>query len=213
MPARAIGFLCSLLVLALLSNACSLVGGGDNDVEPTAEASPAPVAAGPSPEQAALARYVETTLQKGFVPDCGQAEPQRDAGKICAVFRGERGNQKAYAMGPIAAEGTQWAILEQRADTWEVVHTPAITRETSGVPGVPWPLRLNTDVVVAGVDPCLNVREGPSINAPAPDCLRPGTRIQLSAGPTDADGRQWWQISGRAGWVTSDFLRYPDAAQ
>jgi hypothetical protein len=27
------------------------------------------------------------------------------------------------------------------------------------------------------------------------------------------DGINWWQLSGRTGWVSADYLRYPDAAQ
>jgi len=40
-----------------------------------------------------------------------------------------------------------------------------------------------------------------------------GTRIKLTAGPTNADNLIWWQVEGRTGWVAADYLRYPDAAQ
>ena len=47
----------------------------------------------------------------------------------------------------------------------------------------------------------------------AVDSLCDGARIRLGAGPANADNFQWWQVAGRTGWVVSDYLRYPDAAQ
>lgn len=171
--------------------------------------------AGSGPAEQALARYVEATLGKQFKEDCGTADPAADVGKICSIFRGERGTERAYILGPTFSEPIQWAFLQQSGGQWNVVHTPAITRDNSAVPGVPWPLRIGVDVVVVapGSPPCLNVREGPALNQRAVDCIGHGTRIRLSAGPTAADNYQWWQVEGRTGWVVSDYLRYPDAAQ
>jgi hypothetical protein len=45
----------------------------------------------------------------------------------------------------------------------------------------------------------------------AVDCIRDGTRIKLSAGPTEGDRIIWYQVEGRTGWVSADYLRYPDA--
>jgi hypothetical protein len=57
------------------------------------------------------------------------------------------------------------------------------------------------------------VREGPSLNQKAVDCIKDGTKVRLVAGPSAADGIQWWQVEGRTGWISGDYLRYPDAAQ
>jgi hypothetical protein len=96
---------------------------------------------------------------------------------------------------------------------WTLASAQNLTPDVAAVPGIPWPLRTGVDVVVAGANPCVNVREGPSLNQRAVDCIRDGTVIRLAAGPTAADNIQWWQVSGRTGWVSGDFLRYPDAAQ
>jgi hypothetical protein len=202
--------------LLLLLAACG-GGGNDNAAKPTPEATATPAGSGPAEQ--ALARYVETTLNKPYLEDCAKADTTRDVGKVCSVFRGERNNQRAYALGNTFSEGTQWAILEERNGQWNVVHTPAITRDNASVPGIPWPLRTGVDVVVVGVGGCgtvgsgLNVREGPALNQRAVDCVSEGTVVQLASGPAPGDNLQWWQLAGRSGWVAADFLRYPDAAQ
>jgi hypothetical protein len=201
-----ISALVALVVLALV--AC---GGDDTPAEPTPEPEPTQVGSGPAEQ--ALARYVESTLGKGFVEDCSTATAERDGGKICSTYRGERSGARAYVLGGTFSEGTQWAILEERNGQWSVVHAPTITPDNRGVPGIPWPLTLNVDVVVTGAAPCVNVREGPALAQRAVDSLCDGTTIRLGAGPATADNFQWWQVAGRTGWVVSDYLRYPDAAQ
>jgi hypothetical protein len=104
-------------------------------------------------------------------------------------------------------------ILEDRGGQWAVASTTILNADTAAVPGIPWPLRTGVDVVVAGGKPCLNVREGPGLNQRAVDCLADGTRLRLATGPVALDNINWWQIEGRAGWVSGDYLRYPDAAQ
>jgi hypothetical protein len=206
-----------VLVVFLVAVAVVLLAGGDDgdgtsaSNEPVETATPETPGSGP-PEQA-LARYVQTTLGKEFIEDCSKAQAATDAGKVCSIFRGERGNQRAYILGAVAAEPTQWAIMENQGGNWQMVFSPAITRDNSAVPGVPWPLRTGADVVVVGAAPCVNVRVGPAIAQPAVDCIADGTRIRLTSGPTPADNFQWWQVEGRTGWIVSDYLRYPDAAQ
>ena len=194
--------------ILMLSLAC---GGGGDDAPPTPVPTPAPEFSGPAEQ--ALARYVETTLMKGFVEDCTKADSQNDAGKICSTFRGEREGVRAYALGQTFSEGIEWAFVGQNAGQWAVVHTVKLTPDNRGVPGIPWPLRSGVDLVVVGADPCVNVREGPSIQQRAVDSICDGTRIQLGGGPAMGDGFQWWQLAGRTGWVVADYLRYPDAAQ
>ena len=201
-------------LVAVIALTCATGSGSDSEGPSRTQATPTATrgpAAG-SPEQA-LARYVET-LGKGYVEDCGRADAGRDAGKFCSIFRGEREGKRAYILGLVASEPAQWAILEQQSGEWKVVYAPKITFDTSGVPGIPWPLKTGVEVVVVTKpDPCLNVREGPSLNQAAVDCINDGTRIKLAAGPVEADDFQWWQVEGRTGWVAADYLRYPDAAQ
>jgi hypothetical protein len=198
----------AVALVALVIIAC---GGDDTPPEPTPEPEPTQVGSGPAEQ--ALARYVETSLGKGFVEDCTTATVESDTGKICSTYRGERNGQRAYALGTTFSEGSRWAFLEERNGQWSVVHTPAITADNRGVPGIPWPLTLNVDVVVTGAVPCVNVREGPALAQRAVDSLCDGTVIRLGAGPASADNFQWWQVAGRTGWVVADYLRYPDAAQ
>lgn len=161
----------------------------------------------------AVSAAVTRLLAKPLIEDCTRADPGRDAGKLCATARGEREGRRAYAVGPIAAQPSHWFIVENQGGQWVVSQTVSLTPDNTGVPGVPWPLKLGTDVVVVGANPCVNVREGPGLNQKAIDCIRDGTRIRLAAGPTNADNIIWWQVEGRTGWVSADYLRFPDAAQ
>ena len=162
---------------------------------------------------AAVAASVQQLLAKPLIEDCTKADPGRDAGKLCATAKGDREGRRAYAVGPIAAQPTHWFIVEPQGNQWVVAQTISLTPDNAGVPGVPWPLKVGADVVVVGANPCVNVREGPGLNQKAVDCIRDGTRIKLTAGPTNADNIIWWQVEGRTGWVSADYLRYPDAAQ
>jgi len=202
------------LIFALLPALFLACGGGGGDSnDPTPEPSPTQAASGPAEQ--ALARYVETTLQRQFVEDCTKADVAKDTNKICATFRGERANQRAYVVGPTFSEPTQWVILEDKGGgQWAAAGTTLLNADAAAVPGIPWPLRTGTDLIVVGVKPdCLNVREGPALNQKAVDCIAEGAKIRLSAGPLLADNINWWQVEGRSGWVSGDYLRYPDAAQ
>jgi hypothetical protein len=195
-------------LVASLAIACS--GGSDKKTDAAPEATQA---ASGDPAVQALSKHVETTMGKQFVEDCSKAQAGQDTGKICSFMKGERGNQRAYTLGMVASEPSQWAILELQGTEWKVAYTQPITRDNSGVPGVPWPLKPGAEVVVAGAAPCVNVREGPALNQKAVDCIRDGTKIKLAAGPAAVDNINWWQVDGRSGWVAGDFLRYADAAQ
>ena len=203
-----VSFIAPLLALALV--AC---GGGGGNGPPAPTPGPTATPQGSGAVEQALGRYVDTTLAKPFLEDCTKADAQRDGGKICAAFRGERGNLRAYVLGATFSEGNQWAILEQRNGQWTVVYSQQLTADNAGVPGIPWPLAPGADVIIAGADPCLNVREGPSLTQKAVDCIKNGTKIKVASGPAAGDGIQWWQVAGRSGWVAADYLRYTDAAQ
>jgi len=207
-----------LVVVAVIALFVVMVCGGEgsNDSasgrEPTPAATEQPQAQGNVEE--VLAAFVRTNMNAEYAGDCSQAQTVQSAGKVCSIKRGERDNVQAYVLGLALSEPTQWALLEQRSGSWQVVYAPKITPDTRVVPGIPWPLRVGAEVVVIGTGACLNVRTEPRI-APgnAVDCVADGTRIRLASGPVDMDGIQWWQVEGRSGWVASDYLRYPDATQ
>jgi hypothetical protein len=200
---------CAAAFIALIAAACG--GGGNKKAESTPEVTQAPTDSGP---EQAIAGYVQDTLQREFVADCSKADANNDKDKICASLQGERNNYRAYKIGPTFGDPTQWVIVENKAAKWAVLTTTAITSDIALLPGIPWPLQLGVDLIVtAQPDPCLNVHEGPGLQQKAVDCIANGTKIRLVAGPSPADGINWWQVEGRTGWVAGDYLRYPDAAQ
>ncbi len=194
-----------LLILALVA-AC---GGGKKAPPDTPTAVPTATPDTAVPETS-LATYVQTTLKMEYAGDCAQADPQA-TDKLCSTFKGERQDMRAYVLNQGVTQGFQWAILSQQNGTWSVISTQKITPDNAAVPGIPWPLAVGAQVVVAGTGNCLNVHEGPGLDQAAVDCINDGATITLSAGPTLTADYEWWQIEGRTGWVVSDYLRYPDA--
>jgi len=220
----------AILLVAIVIVAFAFFGKSDDKTkqpavvaQPTAVAQPDGQAAVPGATGAAagpagnpveaVGAAVQRLVAKPLIDDCTKADPGRDAGKLCATAKGEREGRRAYAVGPIAGAPTHWFIVENQGGQWVVSQTISLTPDNAAVPGVPWPLKVGADVVVVGAAPCVNVREGPGLNQKAVDCIRDGTRIKLTAGPTNADNLVWWQVEGRTGWVAADYLRYPDAAQ
>jgi len=165
-----------------------------------------------SPEDA-LGAYARQNLQMEYVGECEAAQLPGDQGKLCTSFRSDRGPMKAYIAAPAFTEFTTWIFVEQKVGQWQVVGEFPIRPQATDVPGIPWPLTVGAQVVVAGTGQCLNVRDGPGLGKAAIDCLKDGTTIKLGEGPQEVDDFQWWRIEGRDGWVASDWLRYPDAAQ
>ena len=201
----------ALLVVIVLVVAM-MCGGGGGGSDSAANRTPTPEPtqqADASEPEAALAAYVQTTLNAEYAGACAGAQTGADAGKVCSTSRGEREGVRAYVLGKTLSEGEQWAFLEQRGGTWQVVYAPKITADNRVVPGVPWPLRVGAEVEVIGTGSCLNVRIEPG--GQAVDCIAEGTKIKLAAGPRDANDLQWWQVDGRNGWVAADYLRFADA--
>lgn len=194
--------------------ACGGGGGGDgsNDEQPTPEATQA------TPQNdaalAAVGNFV-LSVQKEYAGDCATSGAPQDATKLCSTQKGERGNQRAYQLVQMGGQPAYWLIVQQAGQAWTIASNTAIKQGNVSTPGIPWPLTIGAEVVIAGVapDPCLNVRDAPGLNSNAVDCVKDGTRIKLFAGPQVVDNIAWWQIEGRTGWVSGDFLRYPDAAQ
>jgi hypothetical protein len=207
-----------LLLTLVIIPALIACGGGDGDGGGE-EPEPTPTVQAASPAEQALGRHIEATFQRQYVGDCSKANVATDVGKMCSVKQGERNNAEAFAIGPTFSEGSHFAFVENRGGQWVVFGVTQITPAMLAVPGIPWPMRPGDEVVVVGVGSCgrvgegLNVREGPGLNQAAVDCVGEGTRIRIGAGPVEGDNLQWYQIEGRAGWVSGVYLRFPDALQ
>ena len=202
-------------------------GSGDETAQgPTPE--PSPTEAGAGPTEQAIEQYVQANMGATYVGDCanaappapgqtpapGQGQPQQELPRLCSAGQGQRENMQAFTLGRAGAQPTHWVFVAQQGAAWQVVQLKEITADSRAVPGIPWPLRSGVDVVVIGTGQCLNVRTEPRLDtANAVDCIADGTTIRLSTGPVDADQAQWWQVEGRAGWVSATYLRYPDATQ
>ncbi len=161
-----------------------------------------------SAEQA-LSDYIKTTLNQDYAGDCSTAIVPAGSG-MCSAARGDRGDQKAFLIGPSSYQFTTWVFLKKTGTAWTVESTLPVNPDTVNAPGAPWPLEKGATVVVGGTGTCLNVRVSPSIKADAVDCIADGTTIVLQDGPVTADGYDWWRPQDRSGWVVGDYLRYPD---
>lgn len=198
----------SLTVALLLLTACSSSGGNSSTTPgPTGQATSAPVA---EPEEA-LGIYVQRRLSQGFVADCDDAQRPDDVGKQCATRLGERNGLIAFALGPTFSEYTQILILQQLDGAWTIAAQEAHDPDGPDVPGIPWPLDVGAEVVVAGAAPdCLKVRQEPALTGQELDCISDGTSATIIAGPQHADEIEWWQLEN-LGWAASNYLRYPDS--
>jgi hypothetical protein len=198
--------LCGLLLLA--GTACGAFGDDDGGTDGPAE-TPTAEPAGQPPEEA-LRLYVERRLNQGFVADCDDAQRPDDVGKQCASFRGERGDLRAFELGPTFSEYTRLIILEPAADGWTIAHLENRNPDDPPAPGVPWPLEVGANVVIAGTDPsCLRIRERPGTLAPELACLEDGIVVRIAEGPVNVDELQWWRLEAY-GWAASNWLRYPE---
>jgi len=195
-----------LALVAVYLAACDY--GGDVASNPAPSESPAASGDSGSAEET-LKRFVERRLGLGFVADCEDAKRPDDIGKQCAHFRGEKGELRAYELGPTFSRYTRLIILKRIDDGWTIEHLESRDPAAPPVPGIPWPLAVGEDVSVAGTDSCLVVHEEPGQRAPEVACLADGTRVRLNGGPIDAEGLQWWRLQG-FGWAASNWLRYPE---
>ena len=172
------------------------------------------VAAPPSAPASGAAQAPAVTGAATGASGAPAQPPANAASSLCSTKKGDRQGAEAYILGPSATNSTEWAFLAQQNGAWQVTQITPITTDNAAVPGIPWPLVQGAEVVVVGTGACLNVRTEPKVDpGNAVDCIADGTKIKLAAGPTDANGIQWWQVDGRAGWVAADYLRYEDAAQ
>jgi hypothetical protein len=218
------------IAIAAIVLGLGLLDGGDDEDEPVVQASPtaaaSPTPTGANPAEVAIGQYVSSTLGATYAGDCSAATinqqpptgatgpapthaPASDA--LCSQARGEREQVQAYVLGRPLQDPSHWVFVRQNGGAFAVVSAPEITPESAAVGGIPWPITPGSEVVVTGAAPCLNVREGPALNQAAVDCIADGTTIVVASGPVDADGYQWWQVDGRAGWVVGAYLRYADA--
>jgi hypothetical protein len=206
-----------LLIVLLLAASLSLAAcdafGGDSGGEESPPAAPTngDTSGDSSSADDALRLYVERRLSQGFVADCEDAQRPGDVGKQCASFRGERGNMRAYELGPTFAEYTRLIVLERLEDeSWTIAHLESRDPSQPPAPGIPWPLAVGERVIVAGTAPqCLRVRDAPDQDGTEITCLLDGTQVTITDGPVEADSFQWWQLD-RLGWSASNWLRYPE---
>jgi hypothetical protein len=194
---------------ALLLSACFIGGGGDG---PGIGITPGPTATATVVEISspadAIAGYLAENGEE-YAGDCADATVEEDTGKICTTLQEENAGRQAYLAGPAFSEFDTWLFVERSGGGWSVSSSQPFHVAAADVPGVPWPLSVGDTAVVTATGNCLNVREGPGLDAPTIDCLADGTEIVLAQGPLAADGFLWWRLEGRAGWVASDWLRLP----
>ena len=205
-----------ILLVAIIAVVAMVCIGGDDSADdppeptPTQEVTPT-IAAGTAQETALIA-HVASTQETEYSGPCSEADATADVGKVCSIYRSEREGVHAFVLGLTFSEGFEWAFVAMQGGSWRVVETTPITPESAAVPGIPWPLSVGAEVVIAGTGNCLNVRTEPGLGGSAVDCIDEGTVITLSEGPEEADDLTWWRVEGRDGWVASLYLRYPDAA-
>ncbi len=208
---RTTGVAVAVVALSALAIACSSRNDAGTAPGATPPASGGTPTAATAPEEA-LRLYVERRFVLGFTPDCDQAQRPGDVGKWCARFRGERDGMLAYELGPTFGEYVQLIILKPADGSWTIARLENRDPNLPPVPGIPWPLELGANVIVAGTGDCLRIRESPGVRAPEKDCLDDGTVVTVSDGPVEADGFEWWRLEGYAGWAASNWLRYPEEA-
>lgn len=197
------------LVGLIFFAACDAFGGGDNGIDDVLNATPgADGDDNVEPPEVALERWVQNRLNVGFVPDCEDARRPDDIGKQCAARRGERNGMLAFELGPAFSEYTRLIILKRVGDSWTIAHLENRDPDAP-VPGIPWPLEVGVDVIVAGTGDCLRIRERPGFAAPELGCLDDGTIATVAEGPVSIDQFEWWRLEGY-GWAASNWLRYPE---
>jgi hypothetical protein len=217
-PARTSSAALALAVaaLALIALGCSAGGETKPSTTPSSGSTPGATAstdATPSSSaEDALGRYVQRVLSQGFVPNCDKEKRPDDVGKQCARKLGERGGLVAYALGPTFSPATRILILKPENGDWTLQTIVNIDPNQPQAPGIPWPLAVGAQVVVAGTAPdCLKIREAPGTSSTDSECLPDGTAVTTVAGPVDQDNIEWWQLQDH-GWAAGSYLRYPDAA-
>ena len=95
--------------------------------------------------------------------------------------------------------------------------TPLPTTVPTEVPSEPTATSIPDDILapgstaqVAGTNGRgLRMRSGPGLDQPTLKVVAEGALVQVLAGPTEADGYQWYQIkddTGAEGWVAGDWL-------
>lgn len=193
-----------MIPLAALAIGAVAAAGCSSNSEP--EATPTPQVPGAVD---ALGEWVQQNRSVAFVGLCSQAQQGVDVGKLCANQIGERGDMRAYALGPTFSDPTATAMVQKSGDQWTVVWVR--NRDPSGpeVPGIPWPLEAGDRVVVVGLDDCLRIREQPTQQGNQLACVPQGTTAIVQEGPVEAETFTWWRIAGEGfnGWAAGTWLR------
>ena len=205
--AAAIGLLGATACAAAIAAACF---GGDSS---GGDGTPTPDASVPAtPPEEVLRLYVDRRLFAGFVADCADAKRPDDIGKQCATRVAERDGLLAYELGPTFSEYTRLIILKPVGDTWTIEHLEERNANEPPPPGIPWPIQIGADLVVAGTAPdCLRIRDRAGLRGGEVTCIDDGIVVTVVSGPVEVDGLEWWQLEGY-GWAAGTYLRYPDEA-
>lgn len=91
------------------------------------------------------------------------------------------------------------------------VTTPSAAPTTDGGNGGPVAIYLGATVEVANTDGTgVNVRADATTSSEVLTVFLDGTQIQVIDGPVDAEGFEWWKITGNEvseGWIVSDYLK------
>lgn len=192
---------------AALAIGCLGGGGGSEGGTPT------PNASLPStPPEDVLRLYVDRRLFAGFVANCDDAKQPEDVGKQCARRVAERDGLLAYELGPTFSEYTRLIILKAVGDTWTIEHLEERNPNEPPPPGVPWPIEVGAQLVVAGTAPdCLRIRDRAGLRGGEVACIDDGIAVTVVSGPVEVDGLEWWQLEAY-GWAAGTYLRYPDEA-
>lgn len=89
--------------------------------------------------------------------------------------------------------------------------TPAATMSAVATATSVGRFSIGTVVLVVSHPDCLNMRQGPSLNAPLIDCIADGQRLTVREGPREVERIRWWRVSrlgaNGEGWVAEDYLR------
>jgi hypothetical protein len=192
--------------LALLAAACFDDGGSG---EP--EATPTPSLPGPTD---AIAEWVANNRSVEFIPNCDDARPGLDVGKLCARLKGERGPRRAYDLGPTFSDPTALALVEDSPQGWRIISVTNIDPSKPQLPGIDWPLESGDAVLVIGLgeNDCLSIRKEPTQQAERLNCMPDGTKAIVQEGPVEAETFTWWRIAGDGfnGWAAGAWLRLED---
>ena len=208
-------FLLGLGATSILTAAC-FIGGGDGNKTPA----PTPTPPLPTAEDV-ISGWARENRNVEYIGECSKAKEGVDVGKLCSTLVGQRGRDRAYAIGPTFSEYTATLLMEEDASAGWVVLTVTNRDPNEEVPGIDWPLAPGDRVLFIGLGPddCLSIREQPSLQANRTICMPDGTEAIIQDDPLigpkglEVDGFTWWHVAGDGfdGYAVDVYMRLPEA--